>query len=29
MDAPTYASLLIRLSGLGLDVQNLALTPQD
>jgi apolipoprotein D and lipocalin family protein len=29
MDAQTYASLLLRLSGLGLDVQNLELTPQD
>lgn len=29
MDGQTYASLLLRLSGLGLDVQNLELTPQD
>jgi len=29
MDAQTYASLIARLSGLGLDVQKLELTPQD
>ena len=29
MDPQTYASLLVRLTGLGLDVQKLELTPQD
>jgi apolipoprotein D and lipocalin family protein len=29
MDPASYASLLLRLSGLGLDVQKLELTPQD
>ena len=29
MDPQTYASLIVRLTGLGLDVQKLELTPQD
>ena len=29
MDPQTYANLLVRLTGLGLDVQKLELTPQD